>query len=569
MTESKNGDRITSTSTTWRHRAFDYWNTFSYVGLVSATLFFCASVTPSLIPRPYVAQGLLSGLALAVGYGVGVLLVWVYQFLQLPEPRNAVQSASKRITTVVVAVVFIVFLYEMTTWQNSIRALMEMESLKSAYPTRVALIAVSFAMVLVAVARLVRAIAVKITRLCQPFVPPRVAQLAGALLAVVLLVMVVNGVIARVLLDAADRASLAADRLIEEGVDQPVDPMATGSSQSLIAWDSIGRQGKNFVVLGPTQDAISAFRDQPSKRPIRVYAGIDSAETQEQRAKLALQELIRVGGFDRAILVVSTPTGTGWLDPAAVDTLEYLHAGDTAIVATQYSYLPSFLTIAVDPERSLRAARALFDAVYTYWKTLPKESRPKLYLQGLSLGALGSELAADLFTIFEDPIQGAVWSGPPFPSRRWSAITANRNPGTPYILPTFRDSSIVRFTAQKNSLTTGQRWSPIRCVYVQYASDPMCFFAPSLLFKRPDWLTEPRGPDVSPLLTWIPIVTALQVAFDMSLATTVPSGHGHNYSAQSYIDAWVAVTEPSNWAESDSVLLRTHLASLESASPMP
>jgi uncharacterized membrane protein len=47
-----------------------------------------------------------------------------------------------------------------------------------------------------------------------------------------------------------------------------------------------------------------------------------------------------VGGFERSVLVVATPTGSGWLDNGAVDTLEYLHGGDTAIVATQYSYLP-------------------------------------------------------------------------------------------------------------------------------------------------------------------------------------------------------------------------------------
>jgi uncharacterized membrane protein len=65
----------------------------------------------------------------------------------------------------------------------------------------------------------------------------------------------------------------------------------------------------------------------------------------EQRAELALEELKRVGGFSRSVLVVATPTGTGWLDPGAVDTVEYLHAGDTAIVSMQYSHLPSWITI--------------------------------------------------------------------------------------------------------------------------------------------------------------------------------------------------------------------------------
>lgn len=33
------------------------------------------------------------------------------------------------------------------------------------------------------------------------------------------------------------------------------------------------------------------------------------------------------------MLVIITPTGTGWVDPAAIDSLEYLQRGDVASVA--------------------------------------------------------------------------------------------------------------------------------------------------------------------------------------------------------------------------------------------
>ena len=39
-----------------------YWQSFSYVGLAVATLLFAASLTPSLLPRHYLTQGLLSTL---------------------------------------------------------------------------------------------------------------------------------------------------------------------------------------------------------------------------------------------------------------------------------------------------------------------------------------------------------------------------------------------------------------------------------------------------------------------------------------------------------------------------
>jgi len=319
---------------------------------------------------------------------------------------------------------------------------------------------------------------------------------------------------------------------------------------------SIGKQGKIFLTSGPTQADIKEFHPHNVIRPIRVYVGIRSHNTPEERAKLALKELKRVGGFDRSVLVVATPTGTGWLDPSAVDTLEYLHGGDTATVSTQYSYLPSWITILVDPKRSIDSATALFNEIYAHWKTLPRSSRPRLYLHGLSLGSLGSERCADLLTLFEDPIQGAVWSGPPFPSQKWRQIVENRNESSPAWLPTFRDQRIVRFTAQENSLNIGQPWGPMRFAYVQYASDPMIWFSPDLAWVRPDWLSAGRGPDVSEDLRWYPIVTFLQVACDLPMATTVPLGYGHNYSPSSYIDAWIAVTEPQGWTSQKTARLK-------------
>jgi uncharacterized membrane protein len=228
-----------------------------------------------------------------------------------------------------------------------------------------------------------------------------------------------------------------------------------------------------------------------------------------------------------------------------VDTIEYLHAGDTAIVTMQYSYLPSWLTILTEPNRSIDSSHALFDKIYDHWRMLPANRRPKLYLHGLSLGALGSESCADFFAIFEDPINGAVWSGPPFPSAKWAALLKHRNPDSPAWLPAFRDGAMIRFTGRQNGLdAAGSPWGRMRFVYIQHASDPMTFFAPRLFYRKPDWLIGERGPDVSPYLNWYPIVTFLQIACDLPMATSVPPGYGHNIATDSYIDAWIAVTEP-------------------------
>lgn len=537
-----------------------YSASFSFVGLVFAALLFAVSLSPSLLPRHYVVQGLLSGLSTAVGYGVGVFFVWLWQYLEMPVPAAKLQTIAKRMSVVAVAVLAISFLWRAAVWQNSIRELMEMKPVETAYPFRVAAITLVSAIVLVAGSRLLGLCWGYLAEKLRKLLPRRVANVISVIVVATLVVFVANGVIAKAALRAADSVFLKLDALTDEGVEQPTDPRATGSKESLVAWDSIGRRGKDFISLGPKREEISEFLGREAKRPLRVYVGLGSSDTTEGRAKLALEELKRSGAFDRSLLVVATPTGTGWLDPGAVDTLEYLHAGDTAIVSIQYSYLPSWMTILVDPDRSRVAARVLFNEIYDYWKTLPEESRPKLYLHGLSLGSLGSESSIDLLTLIETPIDGALWSGPPFPSTNWAAITRDRNPESPEWLPTIHDGRIIRFTGQENSLTRADdSWGPLRIIYLQHASDPMIFFSPSLLYQRPDWLVGERGPDVSPYLDWYPIVTFLQVAFDLPMATSVPIGYGHNYSPEGYIQSWVEVTGLENWSDADTERLAKQL----------
>ena len=529
-----------------KEQLINYTRSFSFVGLMLAALFFAASVTPSLLPRTYLVQGVLSGFALAIGYSIGVSLVWIYQFFELREPDGRTQTVAKYVTSGVVGVWFICFVWRMTFWQNSIRDMMGMEELETAYPYRTAAVSLVFGAVLVAFARLFATVSGFIATKLNRVFPRKVSATIAFIVVGFLVLFLSNDVALKSLLSSADSFFSNLDELSDEDVQQPSDEQLTGSAASLVNWDSIGRQGKIFLASGPTQSEIAEFSQGDAERPIRVYVGVRTRSTMKERAELALEELKRVGGFEKSILIIATPTGTGWIDPSAADTIEYLHGGDTAMVSTQYSYLPSWISILVDPQRSIDSARALFDEVYGYWKTLPKDSRPRLYLQGLSLGSLGSEDSAELLTIFEDPIHGALWSGPPFPSHNWNSAVRNRNAESPAWLPTFRDGRLLRFTAQENSLEPDKPWGPLRNVYIQYSSDPMVWFSPELAWSRPAWLTNPPGPDVSPHLRWYPIITFLQIGFDLPMATTVPIGHGHNYSPSSYIDGWIAVTEPKN-----------------------
>jgi uncharacterized membrane protein len=544
-----------------RHWIVRFWRSFSAAGLLVGTLFFAASLTPSLIPRTVTTQGVLAGCSLAAGYGIGIFGRWLWAYLELPAPRASVSRIAKLVAAVICICVAVAFLWRATEWQNSIRTLMGLEPVDSIYPTVVAPIALLTFAVLLVLARIFQLTFLFISRKLHLFVPRRVSYVIGIALAITLFWTIIDGVLFRIALHVADASAQAFDELMEPETQQPADPNKTGSAASLIRWDELGRTGRAFVSRGPTSQDLRSFSGKAALEPIRVYVGLRSAEAPEERAKLALKELERQGAFNRSVLIIAMPTGTGWIDPAAIDTVEYLYGGDIATVAMQYSYLESWLSLLVEPGYGAEAARALFSEVYGYWTKLPRDSRPKLYLYGLSLGALSSEQSADLFEVIGDPYQGALWSGPPFPSRIWNSITSHRNPGSPAWLPRFRDGSYVRFTNQKNALAIpGAHWGPMRIVYLQYASDPATFFDYRSLYRAPDWMLAPRGPDVSPELRWYPVVTLLQLMLDMFRATDAPIGFGHVYAPAHYIEAWNEVTDLRDWSPAEITRLKQHLS---------
>ena len=533
----------------------------SGVGLMLGALFFAAALTPTLIPRSYLTQGALAGGCFAIGYLAGELWRRLWHYLELPEPSARARSVANALVAALCLLVVTISLWRTTAWQNAIRSVMKMAPVETAHPLKVCAVALITFVVLLVLGRLFAFVARFLAARTRRVIPRKVANVIGVLVAALLFWSLASNVLIRTAFNALDSSFRELDVLFEPERPQPTDAARTGSAASLVKWKELGRMGRRFIASGPTAAEISAITGRTAQEPVRVYVGLAARDTAQARARLALDELKRQHGFERKILIVITPTGTGWIDPAAMDTVEYLHHGDVASVAMQYSYLNSPLSLLFQPEYGAEAARALFAEIYGYWTTLPKEKRPKLYLHGLSLGALNSEKSAELFETIGDPIAGALWSGAPFESRIWRSITDNRNPGSPAWLPEFRDGRFVRFMNQNGpTVPPDTPWGPMRVVYLQYASDAITFFAYRDAFRAPAWMNAPRGPDVSPELRWYPIVTMLQLALDMAVATGTPMGFGHVYAPEHYVDAWVAVTDVSDWSAEALAKLKSHLA---------
>ena len=313
------------------------WRNVPATGLLLGAIFFALSLTPSLLPRTPLIQGVLSGSLFAVGYAIGAVIEWTWRYLELKIPARL--GRIMQVAAGVLAVAIVVYcLYRTPEWQNTVRAAMSSEPVAYGHPLAVVGVALAPALFLIVVGTLLVKSVQLVAAQLRRFVPQRVALLAGLVIVGLLAAGLFSGVLLRGALRAADAFFEGLDVVAGQFANdaQPTDPAASGSASSLIGWNTIGRDGREYVVTGPTQQEIAALTGQPAQQPLRVYVGLRSASTTEERAELALAELKRINGFDRAALVIITPVGTGWVDPPSINALEYMLGGDVASVAIQY-----------------------------------------------------------------------------------------------------------------------------------------------------------------------------------------------------------------------------------------
>jgi uncharacterized membrane protein len=403
-----------------------------------------------------------------------------------------------------------------------------------------------------------------LVKLLNRWIGHRAANAVGWITIAALAYVVITGLLLQGLVSVANSAFSLRDTMTAEGVHQPTTSLRSGGPGSLVPWDTLGWQGRNFIGKGPTAADIENFTHQPAMEPIRAYAGLASSADTEARAELAVRDLERAGGFQRANLLVVTTTGSGWVDPAMVDSFEYLSGGDSATVAIQYSYLPSWISYLVDQSKAREAGRDLFDVVYGAWSQLPQGHRPKLYIGGESLGSFGGEAAFSGENDLHNRTSGAVFAGPPNFNTLFREFSDHRDPGSPENQPVYKDGRIVRFADNPTIAIPppGQPWEGSRILYLMHPSDPIVWWSPHLIFSPPDWISETNGTDVLGSMVWIPFVTFWQVTADLPFSTGVPAGHGHLYTSE-YVDAWNVVMRPAGITADDLARLRQIIAAVE------
>ncbi|MBY4229286.1 alpha/beta-hydrolase family protein [Rhodococcus fascians] len=534
-----------------------------FTGIAFSALFFCWSLTPSLLPRGWLFQGIIGGINSAIGYAFGVAVGWAVTRWWLssrswwPLPRK-VELAVKVVVLVVAVAASMIMLAVSAQWQRELAALMDAEGTTTTGYLRTGALSIAIAALLISISRVlrdvVRLLARQINRIVK--MPREVANALGVIVLVVLVVALVQGVLLRAVSEVTNSVFSLQNNETREGTEQPVADERSGSPNSLAPWDTLGFEGRNFVSSGLRADEMERATGRPSLEPIRAYAGLETAETQDERLDIVVAELERTGAFQRKALIVVPTTGTGWVNPTAVEAEELMFDGDVATVASQYSYLPSWISFIAEGDKAAQAGKALIDKVHDRWLQEPEATRPKFYVYGESLGTKSGEGAFDGLADIRATTDGVLWVGPPNDNRIWSQFVSRRDPGSPEVRPVYSEGLTVRFADNSSGIPPeDQPWYAPRILYVQHASDPVVWWSPDLLFERPDWLSEPPGPDRLPSMRWFPVVTFWQVAADLTNAAGVPDGHGHNYGTL-VLDGWVAVAAPEGWTDRDTERVR-------------
>ena len=221
------------------------------------------------------------------------------------------------------------------------------------------------------------------------------------------------------------------DKDTTPGIVQPTTTLRSGGPESLVAWNTLGTQGRDYI--GPARRS-SRSRSSGERRPpspsgptrgsrrTRTWSGAPPSPSRTSSARAASSGSTCSSRAPRVRGGWTQRRSTHWSSRSS---------GDIASVAIQYSYLPSWVSFLVDQTRAREAGRALFDAVYQVWSELPAQDRPKLLFFGVSLGSFSGETAFSGEADLANRTDGALFAGPPNFNQLRGEFEAGRDDGQP------------------------------------------------------------------------------------------------------------------------------------------
>lgn len=315
----------------------------------------------------------------------------------------------------------------------------------------------------------------------------------------------------------------------------PTNPYVSGGPRSSSPFFELGREGRRYVTDSLSADLIDeTLGETGALTPIRAFVGYNSEPLYPSgRSEMMMEELERLGAFERKYLLLVSPTGTGWVDQTVVECAEFFARGDIASCCIQYGRTPSFLAVH-------KVALGRFQFRHLLWGVkqrlagMPPDERPTVLVFGESLGAWSSSdvvMHQGIRGFDHYGIDRALWFGLPGLAK-WSK-TGMRE-GSSELVPPGTVGAFDRYD-QLAALSPAER-DRLRAIVLDHDNDPIAQVSLRLAVKQPPWLgTDDRGRGVPPTMAWAPLLTFVHVAVDAMNAMRVVPGEfksfGHDYRA--------------------------------------
>ena len=524
----------------------------SLIGVVGALVMYGVSVSPSLLARSWQWHAVASGVLSAVGYIVGLT---IQRFYALVVPRLGVQiTAPQSVSIAFRAVLLLGFFLWFLRWllqsyreRKRANHLVGMRGETLGEYLLGTFCAFILMLALLGIAWGLQWIGRAIVSVLSQWMHMVLALALSLLILVVIVYAFTSQVLLKLGINFFTRHARKMNNRTAKGIVQPQVPERSGSPQSRSSWRAVGGQGRVFLGRGPSRTDIEAVTGCSAMEPIRVYAGMpEEGQSLQSAADLVVEELHRTGAFDRAVILIATSTGSGWVDEWQVQPMEYLTRGNCATASMQYSFVPSSINFLTDLDVSEEAAVILFETIRRAVDEIPEDRRPALFVCGESLGAYASQHVFSGIVDVLSRTDGALWVGTPAFTPMHAELTAIRHRGSPEVAPVVANGRHVRFVNVPENLWSdvyGRElgdWNYPRVVYAQHPSDPVVWWNSELVWHKPDWISEKVDGDVSPHMQYTRGATYIQVLVDMPVAGTAPGGHGHTYHEE-LIPLWEAI----------------------------
>jgi uncharacterized membrane protein len=170
---------------------------YTFTGTTVGLIFIWFSMTPSLLPRGPLFQGLVSGFSGAIGYALGVFSVWLVRYMREKQTSPPAPGWAWKVLIPIAVLGQVLMAIWFHVWQDDVRDLMGVTHLKWWDYPLAAVLSLVVLFTLVEIGQLIRMLFSFLVAQLDRIAPFRVSATIVVILLVVLTITLLNGVVVK------------------------------------------------------------------------------------------------------------------------------------------------------------------------------------------------------------------------------------------------------------------------------------------------------------------------------------------------------------------------------------